>query len=51
MHGYHKTTLMASIMGPFAGYDMPIEYKDLGILKEALHCRHHAVAFDVSHMG
>lgn len=38
-------------MGPFAGYDMPIEYKDLGISKESLNCRKNVAFFDVSHMG
>lgn len=38
-------------MAPFAGYDMPIEYKDLGIKSETLACRNYAVLFDVSHMG
>jgi aminomethyltransferase len=37
-------------MGAFAGYDMPIHYP-AGIIAEALHCRAHAVLFDVSHMG
>lgn len=40
-------------MVPFAGYEMPVEYKDVtgGVLKEHLQCRHHAALFDVSHMG
>ncbi|QUD87716.1 glycine cleavage system aminomethyltransferase GcvT [Phenylobacterium montanum] len=37
-------------MVPFAGYDMPVQYKD-GVLKEHLWTREHAGAFDVSHMG
>ena len=37
-------------MGPFAGYDMPIQYP-LGVLKEHLHTRNSAGLFDVSHMG
>lgn len=37
-------------MVPFAGYDMPVQYK-AGILKEHLHCRQAAALFDVSHMG
>ncbi len=37
-------------MVPFAGYDMPVQYKS-GILAEHLHCRAHAALFDVSHMG
>jgi aminomethyltransferase len=37
-------------MGPFAGYNMPIQYP-LGVLKEHLHTRNSAGLFDVSHMG
>ncbi|MFA0415456.1 glycine cleavage system aminomethyltransferase GcvT [Vibrio renipiscarius] len=37
-------------MVPFAGYDMPVQYK-LGVKKEHLHTRAHAGLFDVSHMG
>ncbi|MBL8705258.1 MAG: glycine cleavage system aminomethyltransferase GcvT [Rhodospirillales bacterium] len=37
-------------MVPFAGYDMPVQYK-LGVLKEHLHTREKAGLFDVSHMG
>ena len=37
-------------MVPFAGYDMPVQYRD-GVMKEHLHCRHAAGLFDVSHMG
>jgi len=51
LHSYHLNKLKASVMGPFAGYDMPIEYKNLGISKETLACRKNAVLFDVSHMG
>jgi aminomethyltransferase len=51
LHNYHLTKLNVSIMGPFAGYDMPIEYKNLGISIEALNCRQNASVFDVSHMG
>ena len=35
---------------PFAGYDMPINYKK-GIINEHLHVRNHTGIFDVSHMG
>jgi aminomethyltransferase len=38
-------------MVPFAGYDMPVQYNDLGVLKEHLHTRQSAGLFDVSHMG
>ncbi len=37
-------------MVPFAGYDMPVQYK-LGVKKEHLHTRELAGLFDVSHMG
>jgi aminomethyltransferase len=37
-------------MAPFAGYEMPIQYKS-GILAEHLHTRDQAGLFDVSHMG
>ena len=37
-------------MVEFAGYDMPVQYKD-GVLKEHLHTREKAGLFDVSHMG
>lgn len=35
---------------PFAGYNMPINYKE-GIIKENLHVRSSVGIFDVSHMG
>jgi len=35
---------------PFAGYEMPINYKK-GIINEHLHVRNHIGIFDVSHMG
>ena len=35
---------------PFAGYDMPVQYKD-GLRAEHLHTRGAAGLFDVSHMG
>jgi aminomethyltransferase len=37
-------------MVPFAGYEMPVQYK-LGVKKEHLHARESAGLFDVSHMG
>ncbi len=37
-------------MGPFAGYEMPVQYPT-GIIKEHLHTRAAAGLFDVSHMG
>ena len=36
--------------GPFAGYNMPIQYP-MGLKGEHLHTRSHAGLFDVSHMG
>ena len=36
--------------GPFAGYDMPLYYKE-GVLKEHEWVRNNAGLFDVSHMG
>lgn len=53
----HKTPLHAlhvargGKMVPFAGYDMPVQYTDMGVLKEHLHTRSAAGLFDVSHMG
>ena len=37
-------------MVPFAGYAMPVQYRD-GIIKEHQHTRTQAGLFDVSHMG
>ena len=37
-------------MAPFAGYDMPIQYRG-GIIAEHRHTRERAGLFDVSHMG
>ncbi|MEM7718839.1 MAG: glycine cleavage system aminomethyltransferase GcvT [Pseudomonadota bacterium] len=37
-------------MVPFAGYDMPVQYRP-GVMKEHLWTRDHAGLFDVSHMG
>lgn len=36
-------------MVPFAGYSMPIQYKD-SIMDSTQHCRKHGSIFDVSHM-
>lgn len=38
-------------MVPFAGYEMPVQYKGMGIIKEHQHTRAQAGLFDVSHMG
>ncbi len=37
-------------MVPFAGYEMPVQYKT-GIIREHLHTREKVGLFDVSHMG
>jgi len=37
-------------MVPFAGYQMPLQYRK-GIIHEHLHCRSHVGFFDISHMG
>lgn len=42
---------MGGKMVPFAGYDMPVQYDGMGVLKEHLHTRAAAGLFDVSHMG
>ena len=38
-------------MVEFTGYEMPVQYEGLGVLKEHLHCRSKCSLFDVSHMG
>jgi aminomethyltransferase len=48
LHALHLS--LGARMGPFAGYDMPIQYPS-GVLKEHLHTRAAAGLFDVSHMG
>ena len=48
LHALHLE--LGARMGPFAGYDMPIQYP-AGILAEHLHTRKAAGLFDVSHMG
>ncbi len=48
LHSLHLA--LGARMGPFAGYDMPIQYP-AGVLKEHLHTRVAAGLFDVSHMG
>lgn len=42
---------MGGKMVGFAGYDMPVQYDGMGVLKEHLHTRKMAGLFDVSHMG
>ncbi|WP_324615366.1 glycine cleavage system aminomethyltransferase GcvT [Methylomonas albis] len=41
---------LAAKMTTFAGYQMPVQYKN-GIIHEHLHCRSQAGFFDISHMG
>ncbi|PRY21763.1 aminomethyltransferase [Aliiruegeria haliotis] len=48
LHALHIE--LGARMVPFAGYDMPVQYK-LGVMKEHLHTRSAAGLFDVSHMG
>ncbi|MGB5444521.1 MAG: glycine cleavage system aminomethyltransferase GcvT [Psychromonas sp.] len=48
LHALHIE--MGAKMVPFAGYDMPVQYRP-GVRKEHLHCRQAAGLFDVSHMG
>ncbi len=47
---YDLHLALGAKMVPFAGYDMPVQYK-LGVMKEHLHTRAAAGLFDVSHMG
>lgn len=49
LHALHVA--MGGKMVPFAGYDMPVQYDGLGVLKEHVHTRTEAGLFDVSHMG
>ena len=48
LYNIHKN--LGAKFVPFAGYEMPIQYKD-GIVKEHLSTRTYAGFFDVSHMG
>ncbi|MDE3175709.1 MAG: glycine cleavage system aminomethyltransferase GcvT [Pseudomonadota bacterium] len=48
LHALHRE--YGARFAPFAGYDMPIQYRD-GILAEHAHTRARAGLFDVSHMG
>lgn len=36
-------------MVPFAGWSMPVQYKD-SLMDSVKHCRNNASVFDVSHM-
>ncbi|NNE64528.1 MAG: glycine cleavage system aminomethyltransferase GcvT [Gammaproteobacteria bacterium] len=48
LHALHLE--LGARMVPFAGYDMPVQYKP-GLIKEHQHTREKAGLFDVSHMG
>ena len=48
LYNYHKS--LGAKFVPFAGYEMPIQYKE-GIIKEHISTRSYAGFFDVSHMG
>ena len=48
LYNFHKN--LGAKFVPFAGYEMPIQYKD-GIVKEHISTRQSAGFFDVSHMG
>lgn len=43
-------TSLGGKMVPFAGYQLPVQYKD-SIINSHMHCRTSASLFDVSHMG
>jgi aminomethyltransferase len=47
---HERHVLAGARMVPFAGYDMPVQYRD-GIMAEHLWTRSSAGLFDVSHMG
>ena len=49
MHGIHEEA--GGRMVPFEGYELPVQYKGQGIVKETTWCREAASLFDVSHMG
>ena len=48
LYNYHKS--LGAKFVPFAGYEMPIQYKE-GIVREHISTRSYAGFFDVSHMG
>ena len=48
LYNFHKN--LGAKFVPFAGYEMPIQYKE-GIVKEHISTRLYAGFFDVSHMG
>ncbi len=46
---FEKHLALKAKMGPFAGFDMPLQYSS--VKEEALAVRNHVGVFDVSHMG
>lgn len=48
---YQTHVALNAKMVPFAGFSMPIQYKESGVIKEHQAVRNHAGLFDVSHMG
>ena len=48
LHALHLR--LGARMVPFAGYEMPVQYRD-GVSAEHKQCRSAAALFDVSHMG
>jgi aminomethyltransferase len=52
LYDFHTQGHLAKMV-EFAGYLMPVEYKERagGVLKEHMHTRTDASLFDVSHMG
>ena len=49
LHQLHESH--NALFGDFAGYQMPLYYKDTGAIKEHLQVRSASGIFDVSHMG
>jgi len=49
LNAYHAEQLQGKMV-EFGGWDMPVQYKWGGVLKETLHTRAGAGLFDVSHM-
>ena len=50
LYDWHVTQYGGKMVD-FAGYSMPVYYKDVGIVQSHLHTRKEASLFDVSHMG
>ena len=47
---YDRHLALGARMVPFAGYEMPVQFRE-GIIAEHAHTRNAAGVFDVSHMG